>query len=76
MGFQAKQKPCTLFIFSYFQQINGIVVSPVHFSVEFILLKQPSDCMLDTMVPIAGRLEDLEVRFELRAGYCYQVTES
>ena len=39
-----------------------IAVSPVHFPVEFILLNQPSDCMLDTMVPIAGRLEELGSR--------------
>lgn len=38
-----------------------ITVSPVCFPVEFILLKQPSDCMLDTVVPIAGRLEELGI---------------
>lgn len=65
MGHQAKQKPAVVRTSvpssSFHSFSNVIAVSPVHFPVEFILLKQLADCMLDTMVSIAGRLEELGI---------------
>lgn len=54
---------------------SGIAVGPVHFPVEFILLNQRSDCRLDPMVPIAGRLKELGVCSGFNISCWYQVTE-
>lgn len=52
-----------------------IAVSPVHFPAEFILLKQPSDYLLDTMVPIAGRPEEFGICSGFKSVIGHRVTQ-